>query len=292
VPALLFIIRKGIAMKRLLVLAIALLTIATALPAQTAPDAVALTSQLKEFLAGASRNDAAVHDRFWADDLIYTGSTGRRRGKAEIMKDVRSAPPAKPGDPVTIFTAEDIRIQQYGTTAVVAFRLVGTTETDGKTDVANYLNTGTFLKRDGKWQVVSWQVTRVPRPEDVSRKEVADATVAFHAAMLASDVKKLEALLDETFVWTHRTGERMPRKVLLDDLASGHLKYSKVDTENLSVAVYGDTAVARGVSPRQRTSIPETPGTSDPAPFNSFFTLTFAYKGGEWKAVALHTSRP
>ena len=68
------------------------------------------------------------------------------------------------GDATTTFTAADIRIQQYGNTAIVAFRLVGTTEQDGKTDVANYLNTGTFLKRGGRWQVVSWQATRLPRP--------------------------------------------------------------------------------------------------------------------------------
>src|SRR2546428_12816467 len=96
------------------------------LRAQTAPDATELTNLLKEFLAGASRNDAAIHDRFWAEDLIYTGSSGRRIGKADIMSGVRSAPAAKPGDPTTTYTAEDIRINQYGDTAVVAFQLVGT----------------------------------------------------------------------------------------------------------------------------------------------------------------------
>jgi ketosteroid isomerase-like protein len=130
------------------------------LHAQSAPAAAELAKLLNEFLVGASRNDAAVHDRFWADDLIYTGSGGRRRGKAEIMKDVRSAPAPKPGDAKTTYTAEDVRIQQYGNTAIVAFRLVASTEKDGKTDVANYLNTGTFLKRKGKWQVVSWQATK------------------------------------------------------------------------------------------------------------------------------------
>ncbi len=99
----------------------------TLVQAQTAPDAAELTSLLKEFLAGASRNDAAVHDRFWADDLIYTGSGGRRRSKAELMRDVRSAPAPKPTDPKTTYSGEDIRIQQYGNTAIVAFRLVGTT---------------------------------------------------------------------------------------------------------------------------------------------------------------------
>lgn len=149
-------------MKRILSSAIVLLTLALGLNAQTAPDANELTKLLKDFLDGASRNDAAMHDRFWAEDLIYTGSGGRRRNKAEVMRDVRSAPAPKPGDAKTIYTAEDIRIQQYGHTAIVAFRLVGTTEKDGRTDVANYLNTGTFLKRKGKWQVVSWQATRVP----------------------------------------------------------------------------------------------------------------------------------
>ena len=128
--------------------------------AQEAPDAAVLTGLLNEFLAGASRNDAVMHERFWADDVIYTGSAGRRRGKAEIMKDVRSAPAPKPGDAKTTYTAEDVRIQQYGNTAIIAFRLVGTTEKDGKTEVAKYLNSGTFLKRNGKWQVVNWQATK------------------------------------------------------------------------------------------------------------------------------------
>lgn len=149
-------------MKRILSSAIVLLVLALGLNAQTAPDANELTKLLKDFLDGASRNDAAVHDRFWAEDLIYTGSAGRRRNKADVMRDVRSAPAPKPGDAKTTYTAEDIRIQQYGQTAIVAFRLVGTTEKDGRTEVANYLNTGTFLKRKGKWQVVSWQATRVP----------------------------------------------------------------------------------------------------------------------------------
>ncbi len=133
-----------------------------------APDAAELTQLLKDFLAGASRNDVAMHDRFWADDLIYTGSSGRRIGKADIMRDVRGEAAPKENDKPkaeeenTTYSAEDIRIQQYGTTAIVAFRLVGTTQKGDKTEVANYLNTGTFLKRDGKWQVVAWQATKMP----------------------------------------------------------------------------------------------------------------------------------
>ena len=155
-------------MKRFFWCALVIVAFALTVPAQTAPAAAELTKLLKDFLAGASHNDAAMHERFWADDVIYTGSNGRRRGKVEIMRDVRSAPAPKPDDPATTYTAEDIRIQQYGNTAIVAFRLVATSVKEGKSEVANYLNTGTFLKRKGKWQVVSWQATKVPETRTAS----------------------------------------------------------------------------------------------------------------------------
>ena len=149
-------------MKRILFSAMLLLSIAGGLRAQTAPDTAELTKLLQDFLAGAGRNDAAMHERFWADDLIYTASAGRRIGKADILREVHEEGPPKPGDETTVYTAEDVRIQQYGDTAIVAFRLVATSDKAGAKKVTHYLNTGTFLKRDGKWQVVSWQATAMP----------------------------------------------------------------------------------------------------------------------------------
>jgi len=139
-------------------------TLAAAPAAHDAPEAAKLTAMLHAFLAGAAVNDAAAHDRFWADDLIYTGSSGRRIGKADIMNDVRSAPAPKPEDPKAIYTAEDIRIQQYGKAALVAFRLVATTVKAESTTVANYFNTGFFVKRDGIWKAAGWQATKIPPP--------------------------------------------------------------------------------------------------------------------------------
>ena len=258
---------------------------------QTAPDAAELTRLLREFLDGASRSDAAVHDRFWAEDLIYTRSTGRRIGKAELMRYLRSAPGRKPGDPTTSYGAEDIRIQQYGDTAVVAFRLVGKTTRAGRTEITQHLNTGTFLRRNGQWQVVSWQATRMPTREEDARNDVDAIEAAFHRAVLDADLKTLESLTDQSFIWTHRSGEQVTREKLLAQLGSGGLKYSKLDTSNVTVSVYGDTAVVRGVSPHQRSSIPGE-STGDISPLTSFYTLTFTNSGSGWKAVAMHSSRP
>jgi hypothetical protein len=134
-------------MRRNCMLLLLLLLSSMTVHAQAAPDAPELTKLLHEFLAAT--NDPAMHERFWADDLIYTRSAGRRVSKTEVLKDVRSAPAPKPGDPKTVFTAEDVRIQQYGNTAIVAFQLVGTTNSEEGTQVARFLNSGTFVKRNG-----------------------------------------------------------------------------------------------------------------------------------------------
>jgi ketosteroid isomerase-like protein len=154
-------------MKSILLSALTLLFLVCEISAQTAPDAAELTKLLQDFLVGAGRNDAAAHDRFWADDLIYTASAGSRKGKADIMREVHAEGPPKAGDETTVYTAEDIRIQQYGDTAIVAFRLVATiNQKDGTKKINNYLNSGTFLKRNGKWQVVNWQATVMPKPPE------------------------------------------------------------------------------------------------------------------------------
>ena len=244
-----------------------LLLLATAVSAQTAPDAAELTTLLNDFLAGASRNDAAIHERFWADDLIYTRSAGRRVDKAEVMESVRTAPAPKPTDPKTVYTAEDIRIQQYGDTAVVAFRLVATTEDGGTKHVANLLNSGTFVKRNGKWQVVNWQSTRMPLTEAESKSEVTTATAALHDAILSANIDKLTALTDQTFVWTHGSVQTT-RQQLLDDLRAKKVKYVKPDPAKASISVYGDTAIVRGDS----------------------YTLIFINQLGVWRAVSLHSN--
>lgn len=140
-------------------------------PPPSAPDAATLTQLLNEFLDGAAHNDVAMHERFWADELIYTRSTGQRLGKADILRDMKAeaAAPKKSDEGTTAYGAEDIRILQYGTTAVVAFRLVATTKKGETTEIANYFNTGTFVKRDNKWKAVAWQATKIPAQSEPKR---------------------------------------------------------------------------------------------------------------------------
>jgi ketosteroid isomerase-like protein len=190
-----------------------------------------------------------------------------------------------------VFTAEDVRIQQYGNTAIVAFRLVSTTTQDGESRVAQYLNSGTFLKRDGTWKVASWQATRKPRAEDEARRDAAAADSAFHQALLAADIVELADLTDDSFVWTRGSERSTTKQQLLDEMGSGRLRYSRLESRDVTVSIFGDAAVVSGVSTLQRSATPGSPGGRDAAALTDRYTLTLIERGGAWKVVSMHTAR-
>ena len=119
-----------------------------------------LTAMLHHFLKNSATE--ATHAQFWADDLVYTSSNGTRFGKADIMQGFAGDADA---DDETQFeySGEDVDVQVFGTTAIVTFRLVGTPDDDSAP--LEFFNSGTFLKRQGRWQAVNWQATVIP-PED------------------------------------------------------------------------------------------------------------------------------
>lgn len=114
---------------------------------------------VRDFLAAVPRGDRQTFDAFFADDVIYTRSAGVTVDKKEILRniDVRSV-----NEPKATYEGDDFTVHSYGEMAVVNFRLVQHNEKDGKQETNYFRNTGTFLKRNGKWQVVAWQATRVP----------------------------------------------------------------------------------------------------------------------------------
>ena len=263
--------------RKFLFLFTCILLLAPGATAQTAPDAAELTKLLNDFLAGASRNDPAMHDRFWAEDLIYTRSAGRRTTKAEILSGLKAEPPPKPEDPTTVYTAEDIRIQQYGNTAIVAFRLVATTtEADGSKQVQNLLNSGTFLKRNGKWQVVGWQSTRMARTREQDTRDVTAAAATFRQALLRANTRQFEVITHPAFVWFRSAGREVLRSVLIAELSSGELKPFDIQLPREAVWLYGDTAMYTGES-----NAGQTP--------TARYTLIMTNNGNGWKVTALQT---
>jgi uncharacterized protein DUF4440 len=134
----------------------------TAAPSTTTRE---LTDMLNKFLQDAATNNVAGFDRFFADDVIYTHSAGTVTIKPEIMRSVTAGAARGPRlESTTKYSAEDITIHEYPDLAIVAFCLVSDEEHGAvkPATITSYRNTGTFLRRNGKWQVIAWQSTKVP----------------------------------------------------------------------------------------------------------------------------------
>ena len=137
----------------LLALAACLLCVAPV----AADDRTELETLLRDFLAGAS--ERAVHETFWAEDLIYTSSAGERFGKAEILAGFDDADDSN--DPSS-YGAEDVTVRLIDDLAVVTFRL--TADRNGER-AGEFYNTGVFRHEAGAWQAFTWQATRIPSSE-------------------------------------------------------------------------------------------------------------------------------
>jgi len=148
---------------KLVIIGVALGSVAATVTRTQTSGTQEVTALLREFIAGAGSGDRAIFDKFFADDLIYTRATGVVITKASIMESLGKPSPASEGK--SSYSAEDITVHEYGDTVIVAFRLEGRTEhADGKVETAHYRNTGTFLRRNGRWQAVAWQATKISEP--------------------------------------------------------------------------------------------------------------------------------
>lgn len=123
---------------------------------ETGDPAAEIAELLDWFLAPENNSRAATHQRFWADELVYTRSSGEVLTKSQILSGFDSAE-SRTDD--MRWSAEDVLVRPYRDAAALTFRLVGRAA-DGS--VTRYRNSAMFLKRGGQWQAVTWQATRMP----------------------------------------------------------------------------------------------------------------------------------
>lgn len=102
------------------------------------------------------KEGAASVDQFEADDIITTDPTGRITGKAEDKTDLSS------GDyKIQSEELSDLTVHVYGNTAVATATNAMKGTYKGQDLSGKYRFTDTWVKRNGKWQVVASQYTKV-----------------------------------------------------------------------------------------------------------------------------------
>jgi ketosteroid isomerase-like protein len=105
--------------------------------------------------ANVKEGGAAV-DQYEADDIIDTDPTGRVTDKTQDKTDMSS------GDlKFQSIELSDLKVLVYGNTAVAAGTSTVRGTYKGQDISGKYRFTDTWVKRDGKWQVVATQNTKL-----------------------------------------------------------------------------------------------------------------------------------
>ena len=127
---------------------------------QKASETSTIADQIKkheqDWAQAVVKEGAASVDQYEADDIITTDPTGRVTNKTQDKTDLSS------GDyQIQSEELSDLKVLVYGNTAVAAATntMKGTYK---RQDLSgNYRFTDTWVKRNGKWQVVASQYTKV-----------------------------------------------------------------------------------------------------------------------------------
>jgi uncharacterized protein (TIGR02246 family) len=103
------------------------------------------------------KKDAAAFAKIVADDWILIDYTGRPVNKQQALADLKNG-----AYTVQSQVLADLKVRVLGNTAVVTGRDTETSTERGKSTTGTYAWTDVFTLRDGRWQIVASQETKVP----------------------------------------------------------------------------------------------------------------------------------
>ena len=104
-----------------------------------------------------TRQDVQALEGILADDLSYTHSTGRLESKSEFISSLTSG-----RTKYQSIERDDVKVRQYGDAAVVTGSAKFHVNANGQDIKFQVRFTDVYAKRDGAWQMVAWQSTKLP----------------------------------------------------------------------------------------------------------------------------------
>ena len=113
----------------------------------------------RAWLDAYEQRDVAAMERIVADDFTITFPEGGVQTKSQIIAQLKA--PRRSTQPSYKFFTEDVQSRAYGETVILIGRVITQYERDGKTvrDQSRY--TDTYVKRNGRWQVVASHLSNI-----------------------------------------------------------------------------------------------------------------------------------
>lgn len=110
----------------------------------------------REWSEAVVKRDVAILERLYADEYTFTDHDGRVLNRAQDIAEIKS------GDvKLESIVPDEMKVHVYGDAAVVTGRSTIKGQLKAKDISGQYRWTDTFVRRNGRWQCVATQSTRI-----------------------------------------------------------------------------------------------------------------------------------
>ncbi len=123
--------------------------------AQSADEQAVVTAEKQRFAAQVSRDYDAL-GQLLADDLVYTHSNGNTDNKQAYIQSIR--------DGKSVYEQIDVteqKVRLYGDVAFINGVCLIKLTTNGASTNLKLKYTDAYARRNGKWQLITWQSLRL-----------------------------------------------------------------------------------------------------------------------------------
>jgi ketosteroid isomerase-like protein len=111
----------------------------------------------KKRMQAMAAKDVTTLETLIADDLVYTHSSARLDTKPSLIDNMTSGK--------TVYTAvepSNVKAQDLGDTVVLTGSCKISVNAGGRPNSFGVRFTDIYVRRNGRWQMVAWQSTRLP----------------------------------------------------------------------------------------------------------------------------------
>ena len=111
----------------------------------------------RQRMTAMAQKDIAKLNELIADDLVYTHSSARLDTKQSLIGNMESGS--------TVYTSvvpSDVKAQDLGDTVVLTGSCRISVNAGGRPNSFGVRFTDVYARRNGRWQMVTWQSTRLP----------------------------------------------------------------------------------------------------------------------------------
>ncbi len=124
---------------------------------QKADDEV-LKTEIRRFEA-MTQNDWEVLEEVLAEDLVYTHSNAKVDSKTQYIADLKAGKVK-----YNTIKPEDVKVRIFnnGSLGIITGKAIVEVTQNEQSTTNNLRYTDVYVKRKGKWQLVSWQSTKIP----------------------------------------------------------------------------------------------------------------------------------